>query len=79
MKIKELISKLSKLDGNLVVLYPGYEGGYETPKKLSEITVVKDNTPSNDTKNSWYYGEYSDYNPSDKYQKNYKPISAILL
>jgi hypothetical protein len=76
MKIKELIKKLSKFDENLVVLIPGYEDGYNTPKELSEITVVKDNALPN---NTWYYSEYSVYDLSDKYQKNYKPISAICL
>ena len=50
MKVLELIERLSKLDPNLEVFVPGYEGGYS--EVTSEFIVE---SFKKDIKVEWYY------------------------
>ena len=53
MTINELIEQLKNYPGDMRVLVPGYEGGYnDTGLKTEEIVF---NFPKND---AWYYGPH---------------------
>jgi len=63
MKIKELIAELQKLDPELMVVVPGYEGGYSEANGLHPIRLdLNVNT-------EWYYGkhEQNDNGTTDAY------------
>ena len=78
MTIKQLILELSKLDDNLLVVTCGYEGGYNNCDSLQEISIVHDNyDEKSNSPATWYYGEYSDYEPN--YHTNYPIVKAVLL
>jgi hypothetical protein len=53
MKVLELIERLSKLDPNLEVFVPGYEGGYS--EVTSEFIVE---SFKKDINAEWYYGSH---------------------
>lgn len=73
MKIKELIQKLSEFDENLEVLVDGYEEGFDNIDSIKIIKVIHDNPFMKDEwgelcKETNYEGEYSLYEPEDKWK-----------
>jgi hypothetical protein len=70
MKVKELINFLETQDPDSLVVVDGYEGNYNTPSTIKEITICG---PFEDTQ--WYMGRYKDH-VRDKKQT---PIKAIYL
>ena len=59
MKVKELIKLLSDLDPDLMIVKPGYEGGFDDPR-ISEVELVIDSNWDEKKKESkqWYYGRH---------------------
>ena len=73
MTVKELIEQLSKLDPELHVFIPGYEGGYN----YAEISKVKNiclNVNHED-----YYGPHDDFSMCRQDPSNYKQVKGIVL
>lgn len=60
MKIKELISLLEKEDQDLQVVVDGYEGGYDSLKKLDKVCITKNTKKEKDPASLWYLGEYNE-------------------
>lgn len=61
--VKELIEKLQTVDPDLVVLIPGYEGGYREVVFSSHVRSLQ-----KDVHDEWYYGphdEIFDGTPAD--------------
>ena len=56
MKVKELISKLSKFDPELEVFKQGYEGGYNRVEILEDEEEIHDFVLNQHTE--WYYGPH---------------------
>ena len=76
MKVKELIEILSKLDQDLHVFVPGYEGGYhyvnEFPKEhIMALGVYTE----------WYYGPHEDASVVEQTKpgKEYELVNGIIL
>lgn len=61
MKIKELIEKLSKLDQDLYVFVPGYEGGVDDAG-ISEIKQI-----ALDVNDEWYYGRHEEVKSEEQF------------
>lgn len=53
--VKELIEKLQTVDPNLVVLTPGYEGGFQEVKFNNHVRNFK-----KDVNTDWYYGPHEE-------------------
>ena len=73
MTVKELIEQLSKLDQELHVFIPGYEGGYN----YAELSDVKDICL--DVNSEDYYGPHDDFSMCRKDPSNYKQVKGIVL
>jgi len=75
MTVKELIEQLQKLDPDIHVMTPGYEGGYRY-SLISEVYDIALNVHT-----QWYYGPHEDVNDTysvpDKSQ--YQIVKAIVL
>jgi len=72
MKVKELIEKLSNIDPEREVLFPGYEGGYTNlnniePDVLMALYVNK----------AWYYGEHE--RCKDNEYKDFEKASCVIV
>jgi hypothetical protein len=55
MTVKELIEKLQAVDPDLVVLTPGYEGGYEDVVFSEHVRDFNKNINT-----EWYYGPHEE-------------------
>jgi hypothetical protein len=75
MTVEELIAKLNEYPGDLRVLIPGYEDGF------NDITLIKEKEIVPDFFQEWYYGQHLD--SADHYRmkdlKEPKIENALLL
>ena len=53
--VKELIEKLQTVDPDLVVLVPGYEGGFREAVFSSHVIKLQ-----KDRNDEWYYGPHAE-------------------
>lgn len=53
--VKELIEKLHTVDPDLVVLVPGYEGGYREVEFSNHVRKLR-----RDAHDEWYYGPHDE-------------------
>jgi hypothetical protein len=76
MKASELIKFLQGLDPEMVVMVPGYEGGYRYVDPSAGSIEMALNVHS-----KWYYGPHEEAN--DHYSldpdRNYEIVNAIVL
>jgi hypothetical protein len=68
MKVKELIEILQKVYQESLVVFDGYEGGYDTISDIEQIQVT------GPLQREWYYGKYED-SPEDELFK----INAVYF
>ena len=74
MKVGELIEALSKLDPELRVFRPGYEGGF------ADVTISKPQSFCLDVHTEWYYGPHETSSDFDvKARQSYKQVNGIIL
>lgn len=78
MKVSELIAELQKYDVDSVVLFPGYEGDWDTISSAIESTAMY--CPGN----PWYYGRWAarDYYEAaefDRRSAGSSVVPAVLL
>ena len=79
MKVIELIEKLQKLDKDLEVFVPGYEGGFDDISKLEPVRLCKGFYIDDE---SWYYGDHEEYDvvrkgPADP--NAYEIVKGIVI
>ena len=80
MKVKELIDLLSRIDPDLDVYRPGYEGGYEDVNNIRFEDMVRNYNPEDE----WWYGPHeSKYvcslKESDESQEKLETVVGVLL
>jgi hypothetical protein len=64
MTVNELIEALNHYPGDMRVLVPGYEGGYDDAGLKTEEIVFNVND-----KDTWYYGPHESIKFADNYLK----------
>lgn len=75
MKVKELIEQLSKLDPELYVFIPGYEGGYDHAGPASDIKHF-----ALDVNKEWYYGKHEEItNINDSVLVDHTIVEGVIL
>lgn len=75
MTVSELVEQLSKMPGDLMVVIPGYEGGFDNPK-VSSSKIIPDVNWDGSDKIHWYNGRH------DFYYENHsegQPISCVVI
>jgi hypothetical protein len=60
MKVKELIALLEKEDPELQVVVDGYEGGYDSLKKIQNVCILENQHKLKEPSSLWYIGEYKE-------------------
>ena len=75
MKVKELIEQLSKLDSELHVFVPGYEGGFNDAGPVSAIKHF-----ALDVNEEWYYGKHEELSdPNDNKFIDHTIVEGVIL
>jgi hypothetical protein len=59
MTVAELIEELNKLPQDMLVLVPGYEGGYDNAEVCRNTAVLLNDNWDGQEKISWYNGRHS--------------------
>jgi hypothetical protein len=66
MTVAELIEELNKLPQDMLVLVPGYEGGYDNIEVQRNGTVLLNDNWDGQEKLSWYNGRHSESYKSEE-------------
>jgi hypothetical protein len=75
MKVKELIEQLSKLDPELHVFVPGYEGGFSYAGPVSDVKHF-----ALDVYKEWYYGKHEELSdPNDNKFMDHTIVEGVIL
>ena len=75
MKVKELIEQLSKLDSELHVFVPGYEGGFNDAGPVSDVKHF-----ALDVNKEWYYGAHEEIDdPNDDKLMDHTIVEGVIL
>ena len=70
MTVAELIEKLKKMPQDMMVVIPGYEGGYDNPE-LKRDELIADANWDGKSKNSWYNGRHDECYKMDGDDRTY--------
>jgi hypothetical protein len=76
MTVAELIEELNKLPQDMLVLVPGYEGGYDNIEVQRNGTVVLDDNWDGQEKFYWYNGRHATYY---KDMEGDEPASCVVI
>lgn len=60
MTVAELIEELNKLPQDMLVLVPGYEGGYDNAEVQRNTAVLLNDNWDGQEKISWYNGRHGE-------------------
>jgi hypothetical protein len=75
MKVKELIEQLSKLNPELHVFVPGYEGGFNDAGPVSDVKHF-----ALDVNEEWYYGKHEELSdPNDDKFMDHAIVEGVIL
>lgn len=75
MTVAELIEKLKCMPQDMMVVIPGYEGGYDNPEVTSS-TLIPDSNWNGKSKNSWYNGRHDAHSVNDE---NEQPVACVVV
>lgn len=76
MTVAELIEKLKCMPQDMMVVIPGYEGGYDNPEVTSS-TLIPDSNWNGNSKNSWYNGRHDTYYQNE--ETNQQPVACVVV
>lgn len=72
--ISDLIEALSHFPQDLLVITPGYEGGYKEIKSLESQEILLD------INDAWYYGPHDSVDSVTETEANqYEKVTALLI
>jgi hypothetical protein len=75
MTVNELIEQLKNYPSDMIVVIPGYEGGFDNPV-ISTNSAIFDTNWDGQNKQTWYNGRHDlDY---DRNQTNGKPNVVVV-
>lgn len=77
MTVRELVELLKKMPQDMMVVIPGYEGGYDNPE-LSSSTLVPDENWDGESKVSWYNGRHGVYY-SEMEVQNLQTVACVVV
>jgi len=77
MTVAELIEKLKFMPQDMLVVIPGYEGGYDNPE-IRSSTIVTDTNWNGTSKNHWYNGRHETYYEMES-EGNVQPVACIVV
>jgi hypothetical protein len=77
MTVAELIEKLKFMPQDMMVVIPGYEGGYDNPE-ISSSTLVPDTNWNGTNKNHWYNGRHDHYYEMEG-EGNIQPVACVVV
>lgn len=77
MTVNELIEQLKGYPGDMMVVIPGYEGGYDNPEVQTGARIILDTNWDGKNKVSWYMGRHDQYFAVDHAEEN--TIKAIVV
>ena len=78
MTVAELIEELKELPPDMLVMIPGYEGGYDNAEVWRNRVVVLDDNWDGQEKISWYNGRHSTYYLGGK-EEGDEPTQCIVI
>ena len=78
MTVAELIEELNKLPQDMLVLVPGYEGGYDNAEIQRNTAVLLNDNWDGQEKISWYNGRHSTYYLGGK-EEGDEPTQCIVI
>lgn len=76
MTVAELIAQLKNLPGDMMVVIPGYEGGYDNPMVTSS-TLIPNTNWDGERKSHWYFGRHDQYREMDGDDRT--PIACVVV
>lgn len=77
MTVAELVELLKMMPQDMMVVIPGYEGGFDNPE-LSSKDLVLDENWNGESKNSWYNGRHGCYY-SEMEGQNSPPVACVVV
>ncbi len=77
MTVAELIEKLKNMPQDMIVVIPGYEGGYDNPE-ITSSTLVPDANWNGTGKNHWYNGRHDTYYEMES-EGNVQPVACVVV
>lgn len=77
MTVAELINKLKEMPQDMMVVIPGYEGGYDNPE-LKFDSMILDANWNGTNKNHWYNGRHDQHYEMDDEPKN-NPVKCVVV
>jgi hypothetical protein len=75
MTVRELIDVLQMMPQDMMVVIPGYEGGFDNPKLSSDSLILDDNWDG-EKKSHWYNGRHAPY--YDGHSEG-QPIACVVV
>jgi hypothetical protein len=78
MTVSELIERLKNYPGDMMVVIPGYEGGYDNPEVESNGSLVPDSNWNGDSKETWYNGRHDVYYVEME-ENGVKPVQCVVI
>ena len=78
MTVAELIEELNKLPPDMLVMVPGYEGGYDNAEVQRNTAVLLNDNWDGQEKISWYNGRHSTYYLGGK-EEGDEPTQCIVI
>lgn len=78
MTVNELIEELKKVPGDLMVVVPGYEDGYENPEIQNNGTLVVDSNWNGQSKNTWYNGRHDIFGLEEQ-ELGLTPVQCVVI
>lgn len=76
MTVKELIDQLKMMPEDMMVVVPGYEGGYDNIALRSDSLVLDANWDGKE-KHHWYSGRHENYFEND--DNTVQPIACVIV
>jgi hypothetical protein len=77
MTVAEMIDKLKNMPQDMMVVIPGYEGGYDNPE-ITSSTLVADTNWNGKSKDYWYFGRHDHYYEMES-DGTVQPIACVVV
>lgn len=77
MTVAELIAQLKNLPGDMMVVIPGYEGGFDDPNIHSSTLIPNANWDGKD-KYHWFNGKHAPYFEMES-EGNVQPVACVVV